>query len=215
MRIKFLMFIVLLTTCLCVKGQIQTIDKIFVQMPDSLMPYLTKNNKLDMIDFVKANMKSEVNNRLNGTSVMLTLDSTYLKIQMNPAVNIEMKLLKPAGQLVDSAEWVVCMLKTLGNNGSESEVDFYTSKWNKLDINSPFHEINQSDFLFRPDTMSIEEYNEAIDKPNAYMYSANLSNKDESMILWISTTILPTEQKSIIKPTLRSKRLLWNGYMFK
>lgn len=107
MRIKFLMFIVLLTTCLCVKGQIQTIDKIFVQMPDSLMPYLTKNNKLDMIDFVKANMKSEVNNRLNGTSVMLTLDSTYLKIQMNPAVNIEMKLLKPAGQLVDSAEWVV------------------------------------------------------------------------------------------------------------
>ena len=55
-------------------------------------------------------MKSEVTNRFGGNTQMLKLDSTYLKIQLNPAVMLELKLLKPSAQLKDSAEWVVCML---------------------------------------------------------------------------------------------------------
>ncbi|MBR6998224.1 MAG: DUF3256 family protein, partial [Prevotella sp.] len=39
---------------------------LFKAMPDSLMPYLTKNNRLDMIDFMEANMKAEITNQLEG-----------------------------------------------------------------------------------------------------------------------------------------------------
>ena len=42
----------------------------FRQMPDSVMPTLTQNNRLDCLDFLDAGMKAEVRNRLGGTSVM-------------------------------------------------------------------------------------------------------------------------------------------------
>ena len=45
----------------------------FRAMPDSLMPYLSKNNRLDFIDFLDSNMKAEVKNALGGTSEMLSL----------------------------------------------------------------------------------------------------------------------------------------------
>ena len=43
-----------------------TMAALFKAMPDSLMPYLTKNNRLDMIDFMEANMKAEITNQLEG-----------------------------------------------------------------------------------------------------------------------------------------------------
>ena len=49
-------------------GQRLEIRDVFKQMPDSLMPYLSQNNRLDFIDFLDANMKAEVKNRLGGTS---------------------------------------------------------------------------------------------------------------------------------------------------
>ena len=40
-------------------GQRLEIRDVFKQMPDSLMPYLSQNNRLDFIDFLDANMKAE------------------------------------------------------------------------------------------------------------------------------------------------------------
>ena len=47
-----------------------TIRDVFRQMPDSLMPYLSTNNRLDFIDFLDSNMKAEVKNQFDGKSEM-------------------------------------------------------------------------------------------------------------------------------------------------
>ena len=41
-----------------------TMSEALKSMPDSLMPYLTHNNRLDCIDFREANMKAEVSKDL-------------------------------------------------------------------------------------------------------------------------------------------------------
>lgn len=190
-------------------------SEVFSQMPDSLLPYLTKNNKLDMVDFVNANMKAEITNKLDGLSTMVSLDSTYLKIQMNQAVTLEMKLLQSAELLPDSSQWVVCLLKTIGCSGSESRVEFYSSKWTKLDIKSPLDGISINDLLVKPDTMSISKFNEVVSNPNAYMLSANLSESDNSINIKATTTLITTEQKDALNPLFCNKKLYWNGYLFK
>lgn len=212
---KILLIAFLCISCLYAKAQTTTATDVFKQMPENMLPYLTENNKLDMIDFVNANMKSEVTNRFGGNTQMLKLDSTYLKIQLNPAVMLELKLLKPSAQLKDLAEWVVCMLTTYGVKSRESKVEFYSSKWNKLDIASPITGIDFKQFLSRPDTMSIEKYNEIINNPEEYIYSASLSSTDESMTINASTTILMKEQNDILKPLFVTKRLQWDGKTFK
>lgn len=206
---------ILTVLCLSVKAQVVTMSEVFIQMPDSLMPYLTKNNKLDMVDFVNANMKAEITNKLDGLSTMLKLDSTYLKIQMNEAVAVEMKLLKSADILPDSSQWVVCLLQTIGCGSSESRVEFYSSKWNKLNIKNPLDGISINDLLVKPDTMNVSKFNEIVSKPAAYMLSANLSDSDNSINIKPTTTLLTTEQKEALNPLICNKKLFWDGFLFK
>ena len=46
-----------------------TMRDVFRQMPDSIVPYLTENNRLDFIDFIDSNMKAEVTNAFGGNFV--------------------------------------------------------------------------------------------------------------------------------------------------
>ena len=60
-------------------------------MPDSLVPYLTANNRLDLMDFMDAKMKAAVTNRLEGQTEMTFLSDDSLSIRMSNALTIEMK----------------------------------------------------------------------------------------------------------------------------
>lgn len=72
----------------------QTMREAFTVMPDSLMPYLTKNNRLDMIDFMDAKMKAAVTNMLGGETVMTFLSDDSLAVRMSDALTLEMKVQK-------------------------------------------------------------------------------------------------------------------------
>ena len=70
-------------------GQQLRMADVFKQMPDSLMPYLSTNNRLDMIDFMDAHMKAEVTNLLDGKSEMTALADDSLTIQLSAALKAE------------------------------------------------------------------------------------------------------------------------------
>ena len=91
-----------------------TLRDVFRQMPDSLMPTLTQNNRLDFLDFLDAGMKAEVKNRLGGTSVMMTLTADSLSLQVSPALRVDMLLL-PLAEPIDSRPfWLIrCMERLL------------------------------------------------------------------------------------------------------
>ena len=82
----------------------QTLKDVFRQMPDSLMPYLTQNDRLDFIDFLDSNMKAEVTNMTGGTSEMTALTDDSLSIRMSDALRVDMLLLTldPCLQTADS-----------------------------------------------------------------------------------------------------------------
>ena len=85
---------VFLLLSIAVSGMAETIRDVFKAMPDSLMPYLTTNNRLDMIDFMDAKMKAEVTNKLDGESEMLFLSDDSLSIKMSDALTLELKVEK-------------------------------------------------------------------------------------------------------------------------
>lgn len=110
------------------------IGELFKEMPDSLLPLLTKNNRLDMIDFCEAKMKSEVQNKLEGTSeiTMLTNDSLYLRL--NDALNIKFYV-EDALEEYDSCRQVICMVQTYklaSSDEEESIVDYFSINWRRL-----------------------------------------------------------------------------------
>ncbi len=84
----------------------QNVREVFKSMPDSLVPYLTTNNRLDMLDFMDAKMKSVVTNLLEGETEMLALTDDSLSVRLNKSVLMDLWL-----EPVDTGR-VVCMRKT-------------------------------------------------------------------------------------------------------
>ena len=110
-----------------------TLRNLFIEMPEEVIPYLTKTNRLDFIDFMDSNMKAEVTNELGGKSVMKALGNDSLSIRLNEACSIEMLLLDTT-QPMDSARQVIALFRTFGWEGNimETDLEFYTVKWRKL-----------------------------------------------------------------------------------
>lgn len=105
----------------------------FKEMPDSIFPYLTKNNRLDMIDFMEAGMKAEVTNRLEGKSQMLMLTPEFLQLKMNDILQVDM-LLKQVGEPVDGRRVLIHVTRTYQLNEKQAAriVDVYTAAWRLL-----------------------------------------------------------------------------------
>ena len=127
--------LVLLTLCFSMgsRAQEKTMAELFKVMPDSLLPYLTTDNRLDMLDFMEANMKAEVTNLLDGKSEMTALAPDSLSIRMNSVLRIDMKVARVA-EPVDSNTQIIRVIRTytLNENQTERIVDVYSSVWRKL-----------------------------------------------------------------------------------
>lgn len=126
---KLFLLLVLVTTC-NLSAQMKMRD-VFKQMPDSLVPYLDANNRLDFIDFIDSGMLSEVTNSLGGKSVMQKLTDDALQIQLTESSSLSMRLLDVSEQ-VDSVNQIVCFIRTYGSDLRESQIAFYSVKWRQL-----------------------------------------------------------------------------------
>ena len=131
--------ILLFSILLSLSANAQNINSVFVSMPDSLSPLLTKVNRQDFADFLSSGMKAVVKNRFGGQSEMLKLTDDYLKLKTTEASSEEMKLLP----LNDSVN-VVCVVKTYNGPAEDSQVYFYSTDWKELPlcnfISLPGHE---------------------------------------------------------------------------
>ena len=158
-------------------------------MPDTLVPYLSENNRLDMIDFKEARMKAEVRNAQEGRSELVTLTDRYADMSLNVAHRQQIRLLDviPA---VDSCQYVICMVDTYGTDARESTVRFFSLTWRPLDA---------SWFVNLP----------------SQVFTAELSEQSEDLTLTLSSYYdRPATEEQQIERIFPIK-LKWNQNFFK
>ena len=119
----------------------QTLKDVFKQMPDSLMPYLSANNRLDFIDFMDSNMKAEVTNQTGGTSEMTALTDDSLSIRMSDALRVDM-LLFDLDEPVDTIRQVIVFVETFLSDSiyGESVNKTFSLDWQPVTRDIPFNE---------------------------------------------------------------------------
>lgn len=176
-------------------AQTVTMADVFKQMPDSLMPYITHNDRLDMIDYLDAGMKAEVTNKFNGKSVLDTISTDYLHLTLSDALVVEMGVLPVEELTVDSCTQVVCVVSTYAQ--MESTLTFYTAKW--------------QEWQPQPD-VSIYEMLPS-DESDRYV-TATLGDSPEEMILTLSKPML-CEENIQKKQYKYRKNIKWTGKTFK
>lgn len=185
------------------------IRQIFAAMPDSVMPLLTKNNRLDFIDFLDCKMDAVVTNRLDGKSRMDMLTDDYLSMRYTSSCDVEMKLLP----VNDSTE-VLCMVTTLKAGVCDSRVDFYDVSWNPLPVEPIFMQPKLDDF--RTEEVSDSAYM-AWKKMDVYFKTYRLSPEASTLTCRLSTLdYLSKEDKELVLPYVKSDSIvfLWESGAF-
>ena len=176
----------LITLCFLICSlavQAQDIKSLFVALPDSLSPLLSKVNREDFGDFLSNNMKAEVKNRFGRSSQMLKMTDDYLQLKLTSVSSAEMKLLP-----VNDSTQVICVVKTYRGPVIDSEVKFYTTEWKELPA---------TDFLQYPDRETLYTVPESSEKRDSLellkaqadmdLYKIRLSQDKPEMYLTYTT----------------------------
>lgn len=186
----------------------QTLKDAFVNMPDSLLPSLSHNNRLDMIDFINSGMKAEVTNLFDGKSSMSMLNDRYLKIQLNDYVSVEMMLFTDSTASVqDSSSTYICMVTSYGAVPIESKVCFYDYRWNSRNKKHDFVGRYKSDLICRPDTMSTDNFEDLKPLLTYMTVVADLSSEDKSITFRAEFPLLSVAEREKAAQVVRKKKI--------
>ena len=208
----------LLLALVCVLGAMtstaQTTDirELFKQMPDSIFPYLTLNNRLDCIDFKESNMEARVANSFSGQTRMEVLNEHFISMWMNNAVTMQMRVL-PTASPVDDVKAVICMVTTYGTKMKESTIRFFSCKWNPLPTDS-YVTLNASRLIRQPENMTDSRYDELSRLLQPYMVVAKLSEDTDELMLTVSNDALDKKEQTETDEVILQINLKWNGKSF-
>ena len=198
MRIKLWMLLCILSIS---SAFAQDMKSVFISMPDSIAPLLTKVNKEDCVDFLAYDMKAEVKNRFGGVTELKVLTDDYLFLQTTANSSMEMKLLP-----VNDSTKVVCMIKTVCSSACDSEVHFYSSDWKQKLMTTDYLSKPEGDIFFLPVDSSDEEYALIRKEANVHLLKASLSKEDVSLtFIYTTPDYLNKENKEKLEPYLRKE----------
>lgn len=78
----------------------ENIDSVFTNLPSDLMPLLTRNDRLDLLDYHKAGMEARVTNILGGTTTLVERNDTTICLQLTAVSRWRLTLVPDANGAV-------------------------------------------------------------------------------------------------------------------
>lgn len=191
--------LLLLATGISVQAQSLMRDWL-VSMPDSVMPLLTKNNRLDFIDFYDAKMDAVVTNLLDGRASMDTLTADYALIRYTRSTDVALKLLP----VNDSTE-VLCMVTTVKVGVDDSRIAFFDAQWQPFEVAAYIAEPIIEDFRSnQQDVSDVREWSKLDIFFRTYALSAERAELECALT---TTDYLSKEERAELAPYLRKEPL--------
>ena len=114
----------------------QKMSEVFAAAPHDVLPLMTRNNRLDCIDFIENNMEARVKDKFDNDVVLEEMTDDYLRLATSEVSSMEMKLVKSviAGADRDSSVVVVYVAETFMGPAADTQVRVYDSKWNMISV---------------------------------------------------------------------------------
>ncbi len=191
----------------------QEAKNFFVNMPDSLSPMLSANNRADCVDFMESKMKAEVTNRFGSKTEMTHLTSDYVRLQLTPQSDWQMKVLP-----MNNGESVLCTVFTSCAPVCDSRVEFYDTDWNLLQSEHYLTLPELSDFIVIPEAgEDREKIINASQDADILLMKADVSDTEHAMILTFTTPeYLDKEAADRLEPFVRPSMVYYwrNGNKF-
>lgn len=107
----------------------QNIEKLYVGMPDVLNPTLSKQNRLELVEYYKSGHGDSIANRFGKSAHLLTLDSlnSFVQVKNTSSSSFAMKVLR-----LDDNKPVLGVIRTVCAPVCQSVIEFYDTTWKPM-----------------------------------------------------------------------------------
>ena len=122
-----------LLLCLSAIGPVRAEDlrTLFIGMPDSIIPTLTKSERMDFLDYMDSGMRARVRNKLGGESMMTAFSDNSLTVMTSQSGRLEMVLFPRK-----NGSNLICIIRTVTARYDDSRLSFYNEDWTPVDAES-------------------------------------------------------------------------------
>lgn len=201
------LIISLLMTVFSLSASAQKIGELFVDMPDSIVTYIDRNARENLVKFadVTKDTVSSVNNAMGGTSYIVHLSDDHLSLKASKVLTVEMSLLS------SETDTLICLLVTHDAGECESHAYIYNKVWekkNSLDLESllGMEQITKGGNADGVETLLPEM---------KMIHATFLRDNPQTLSLCCSYPLVSSEEKEKENAQKVVKMLKWDGQMFK
>ena len=190
-----------------VSANAQTVGDMFMSMPDSLFPYLTQEQRVELVKLkqVDTSTSAVLRSVFNCTVSLDSLEAACMTVNIDSTMTIEMARLATV-----SGDSLYCLLQTVSAPERETVASIYNKVWEKVS------DVDWTDvsLLNRPDTMSDKEFANRTSLIEFRMVEARLENAD-TIVLKLNVPMLSSEDKRLLRDILVQRRMRWDGEKYR
>lgn len=185
----------------------QSIDDYFVSIPDTLLPYVSSDNREELLRFADSEKDtcSIIDNKMGNKSWLSRKTKEQIVFHPTESCVWEMMLLPT------EADSLLCLIKTFKGPEEESVIYIFNKEWEYVKTVTVEDRVQ----TIRPDSMSIAEYDELMNYLENSMIVATIDKEVAYTInVSYSMPLLSNEEKKKVQPIIVQTKLKWNGKTF-
>lgn len=177
---------------------------LFAQMPDSLCPLLTPNNRLDCLDMIESGREAKVKNRLDQPVRMTHLGHTHLRVEVSPRSVMEMKVLDDS---------TLCVIHTAMGPAPDSRIAFCSPQWTPRQVEWQMPAVAHF-WPQVPDSVRAEAEFARRALEDIPLMEITANEQNSQLRLTLQTRELSGKEKEVAQQWVQPLTLRWTGQGF-
>nr|WP_311460989.1 DUF3256 family protein [uncultured Prevotella sp.] len=196
---KILIIICFLTCWLGVSAQ--SLREVWIEMPDSILPYLSKSQRTELADYVEMKAEPAVLSTFGDSVRIERMTNNYLLLKANEATRLEIKLLDNN---------TLALVQTWMAPAAESKLSLFNLQWQPKEAVVDY-KVN----IVKPDPMSDEDFADLKTLMSPRLKEYRLSADNNSLSVSWNYPLLSKKDVKRVTELLKSQVLNWTGKDFR
>ena len=196
---KTLIIICFLTCWLGVSAQ--SLREVWIEMPDSILPYLSKSQRTELADYVEMKAEPAVLSTFGDSVRIERMTNNYLLLKANEATRLEIKLLDNN---------TLALVQTWMAPAAESKLRLFNLQWQPKEAVVDY-KVN----IVKPDSMSDEDFADLKTLMSPRLKEYRLSADNNSLSVSWNYPLLSKKDVKRVTELLKSQVLNWTGKDFR
>lgn len=196
---KILIIICFLTCWLGVSAQ--SLREVWIEMPDSILPYLSKSQRTELADYVEMKAEPAVLSTFGDSVRIERMTNNYLLLKANEATRLEIKLLDNN---------TLALVQTWMAPAAESKLSLFNLQWQPKEA-----VVAYKANIVKPDSMSDEDFSDLKTLMSPRLKEYRLSADNNSLSVSWNYPLLSKKDVKRVTEILKSQVLNWTGKDFR